>query len=329
MRTPSSHYLLRLLAFVLALLLNPHAARAQTIETSGSTIESSGSTIESSGSTIEASGSTIEASGSTGGTTSYDAPNVYNLGGGTVSLATAILNGGTVTNGTINASTALTGYSGSVTASLTGTAELTKSTTGTLTLAGTNTYTGTTSVTGGTLLVTGSLGSTAATVFNDATLGGTGTIGGATTISAGGILTPGDAVGTLTFAQGLTLNAGAVINFDLGTVSDLIRVSGGTLSGPASGQVTFNFTDTGGFGQATYTLFDFTGASRLNFDLTDFAIGTAPVGWNYQFAFSDDTLRLNLTAAAVPEPASVALGAGVLALTAHLVRRRRLVRPRE
>lgn len=497
--TLSTLSLLRLPALVAALsLLLPFAARAQTTEGSAS----NGSTTEgstSNGSTTEGSssnGSTTEGSASGGGgtgTTSYDSPNVYNLGGSTVSLATAILNGGTVTNGTLNASTEITGYSGSITASLDGTAALTKSTSGTLILAGanaysggttisggtlqigdggsvgnlfgnatnnatllfnraddyaytgvisgsgdvttaggvlrfsqaqtytgnttvltgflalattvdqglsastkvdvasgaffdfsnraltvagltgggtvysfggssghltvntadgerqtfsgalggsypnfgltksgagtlvlsgSNTYTGSTDVTGGTLLVNGSLGATMTNVALGATLGGAGSIGGATTVESGGILAPGDSVGTLTFTNGLTLNAGAVLNFDLGTTSDLIAVTGGVLTGPGAGTVTVNLADAGGFGAATYTLFSFSGAQLSGFDLTDFTLGTTPGGWNYAFDLTADSLQLTVTASAVPEPATYAAMIGALALGLALVRRR-------
>lgn len=486
-------------AFVAALfVLLPLAALAQTTEGSAS----NGSTTEgstSNGSTTEGSasnGSTTEGSASGGGgtgTTSYDSPNVYNLGGGTVSLATAILNGGTVTNGTINASTEFTGYSGSVTASLAGVAALTKSTSGTLILAGPNSYSGGTTisggmlqignggstgnlfgdatnnatllfnraddyayngvisgsgdvgtvggilrfaqaqtytgntavltgflvlspnvdqglsastkvdvatgaffdisdraltiagltgggtvysyggvsghltvstpngerqtfsgvlggsfpafdltksgsgtlvlsgnndygglthVSGGTLLVNGSLGATMTNVALSATLGGTGSIGGATTIESGGILAPGDSVGTLTFTNGLTLNSGAVLNFDLGNTSDLIAVTGGALTGPGAGSVTVNVADSGGFGAATFILFSFTNTSLTGFDATNFTIGTAPTGWSYAFGLTADSLQLTVTASAVPEPATYAAIFGALTLGCVLLRRR-------
>lgn len=473
-------------AFVAALsVLLPLAALAQTTEGSAS----NGSTTE--GSTSN--GSTTEGSASAGGggtgTTSYDAPNNYDLGGATITLATAILNGGTVTNGTINASTAFTAYGGSITANLEGLGTLTKTTsdtlilagttdivgtiveagtlqigngnaaaflggivnnsevvfnrsgdysygnfitgsgnltttggilrftlaqtytgtttvsagylvlptntdqgisaatkvsvasgaffdisnhaqtiagltgagsvysfggssghltvntadgerqvfsgtlgssqpnfaftksgTGTLVLSGANNHTGATTVSAGTLLINGSLSNSATTVASGGTLGGTGTINTLTTIQSGGILSPGDTVGTLTFTNGLTLDSGAVLNFDLGTTSDLVVVNGGFLTGPSSGNVTFNLTSASGLTAATYNLFTFTGATLSNFDASDFTIGTAPSGWNYAFSLTADNLQL--TVSAVPEPATYAALLGALTLGCILLRRR-------
>jgi autotransporter-associated beta strand protein len=313
--------------FIAALLaLLPLAALAQTTDGSNGSATQGSASNGSASQTTE--GSTASASGTTAsGTTSYDAPLSYNLGGGTVSLATAILNGGTVTNGTLAVATEILGYSGSVTASLTGSASLTKSTTDTLTLAGANSYTGNTTVAGGKLLLNGSLGTTSVLVNNGATLGGTGSFGGTTTLSAGGILAPGDSVGTLTFTNGLTLDAGAVLNFDLGTTSDLIRISGGLLTGPGTGTVTLNLTNAGSFGAATYTLFDFTGATTSSFDTTDFTFGSTLTGYTYGLAFNGSTLEL--TVSAIPEPATYAAISGALLLGFVLLRRRRhLVRPR-
>jgi fibronectin-binding autotransporter adhesin len=463
--------------------------------TTGSTVDGSGSTT---GSTVDGSGGTV-GSGTVGsGTTSYDAPNSYDLGGATVTLATAILNGGTVTNGTLSASTEVLAYSGSVTAQLTSSGALTKSTagtlvlagqtnlsggafinegtlqigdgtntasfsgaitnnatvvfkrggdftfsnaisgsgslvhegsilrltvpttytgnttissgilvlatsanqglssatrvalasgasldisnraqtitgltgagsiysyggsagsltvstpgserqtfsgtlggsfpdfsfaksgTGTLALSGTNNYTGTTTVSGGTLLINGSIGNTATTVANGGTLGGTGSIGGLTTVESGGSLSPGDTVGTLTFANGLTLNSGSILNFDLGSTSDLLRISDGTLTGPLVGNVTVNVYDSGSFTPATYTLFNFAGATTADFNASGFAIGVAPGGMSYSFGLTADSLQLTVTA--VPEPATAAAALGGVALVALLVRRRQRLRRTE
>jgi autotransporter-associated beta strand protein len=91
---------------------------------------------------------------------------------------------------------------------------LTKSGSGTQTLSGANTYTGSTTVSNGTLLVNGSLAAGSAVTVASGALGGVGSIGGATTVNAGGYLAPGtNGVGTLTFANNLTLNAASTNNF--------------------------------------------------------------------------------------------------------------------
>jgi fibronectin-binding autotransporter adhesin len=190
----------------------------------------------------------------------------------------------------------------------------TKSGSGTLTLGGTNTYTGATALNQGTLLVNGALGSGAVSVASGATLGGGGTFAGLTTLASGGILAPGTSPGTITFNAGLTLAGGSILNFELGTTSDLIVVGGGLLTGPSSGTVTLNFSDSSGFGAGTYTLINYTTASGTsNFSAGSFALGSTIAGFDYALGLSGSTLQL--TASAIPEPSTYAaiFGVGVLA----------------
>jgi autotransporter-associated beta strand protein len=206
---------------------------------------------------------------------------------------------------------------------LAGAGALTKQGTGTLTLTGANTYTGATAVSSGTLQVNGSLGATALSVANGATLSGSGTLGGLATFASGAILAPGNSPGTLTFTNGLTLANGSILSFELGTASDLIRVSGGTLTGSASaGGITLNLSNSGGFAPATYTLFDFTSAATSSFEVSDFAFGTTISGYSFNLAFSGSTLQL--TASAIPEPSTYAVMAGLAAFGLVVFRRRRL-----
>ncbi len=95
-------------------------------------------------------------------------------------------------------------------------------------------------------------------------------------IADGGILAPGDTVGTLTVGS-ISLSNASLLNYELGTpgvigsgVNDLISVSGDlTLDG------ILNTTALTGFGPGGYRLFDFGGA------LTDntLDIGTVPSGF--------------------------------------------------
>ncbi|CAM3062577.1 beta strand repeat-containing protein [Rariglobus hedericola] len=233
--------------------------------------------------------------------------------GGTVTLGSNTLTIGN-TNNNLNSSF------GGVISGTNG--KLTKAGSGTLTLSGTNTYTGATSVDAGKLFVNGSIANTAVTVKLNSTLGGTGSIGGLTTVQSGARLAPGVSSGTLTFANGLSLNTGAILDFDLGTASDLIRVSSGTLTGSAvAGGITINLADSGGFVTGTYTLVNFSNATLSSFDLSDFVLGSTLSGYNYALAFSGSTLVL--TASVIPESTTVAQLFGAATLVFAAVRRRR------
>ena len=190
---------------------------------------------------------------------------------------------------------------------------------------GTNTLTvtGTTSVTAtGTLFNNATLASTV-TVASGATLGGTGTYSGLTTLSTGAHLSPGSSPGTTTFSGGLTLNDGAILNLELGTLSDLILVSGGTLTGSAgAGSITVNLTDSGGFTARTYNLIDGSGSTLSGVEASDFAIGTGIAGYDFNFSLTNNILQL-VAFAAIPEPsnATVLVTLGVITFAAS--RRRR------
>jgi autotransporter-associated beta strand protein len=153
---------------------------------------------------------------------------------------------------------------------------LTKSGAGTLRLNAANLYGNGTTINGGTLLVNGSI-TGAVTVASGATLGGVGTIRGTVTVQDGGVLSPGDpllggaGVGTLTISN-LVLQAGAVLQYELGTNSDTTVVSSNLT---AAG--TLNVADAGGFGAGAYTLFTYGKTLTYN----GLSIGAAPAGFNY------------------------------------------------
>lgn len=230
---------------------------------------------------------------------------------GTVSLSSG---GGTIDTQAFNVASA---------ASLSGSGALTKTGSGTLTLSGANTYTGATNIQAGKFVVNGTLANTAVTIHSGATLGGSGNIGGITTLLSGATLAAGNSPGTLTFTNGLTLEADSILDLELGSLNDLIVVSGGVLTGPSDGTVTINLTDAGGFAAGTYTLIDATGTSLTSVVGTDFVFGAMIEGYDYSIDFVDSLLVLTAAAIAVPEPATVSALAGLAVLGLAACRRQR------
>jgi outer membrane autotransporter protein len=99
---------------------------------------------------------------------------------------------------------------------------------GTETLTGANSYTGATRVLGGTLAVNGSIAGSAVTVSNGGTLKGTGTVG-ATTVMNGGVIAPGNSIGTLTVNGNYSQAAGGIYQAEVdpgSNASDRIAVNG-------------------------------------------------------------------------------------------------------
>ncbi|WP_395346358.1 autotransporter-associated beta strand repeat-containing protein [Variovorax sp. UC122_21] len=164
--------------------------------------------------------------------------------------------------------------------SIGGSGSLTQAGSGSLDLTGASTYASGTTVAVGTLSVNNKSGSATGTgdvqVQAGATLAGTGSVAGAVTVDKGGVLSAGNGgAGTLTLGS-LSLNAGSVLNYELGqagvaggSLNDLIDVNGNLqLDG------TLNVSETAGgkFGAGLYRLINYTGT------LTDngLDIGTAP-----------------------------------------------------
>ncbi len=193
---------------------------------------------------------------------------------------------------------------------------------GTLILAGSNTYTPPTNVDGGTLLVTGSTAAdSAVTVDAGATLGGTGTIGGVTTIAGGATLAPGASVGTLTFGNDLTLEDGAVWDWEFvdNTAGNYDQVAGTTLVLPTEGAtgITLDITGLTGHSVNWYDEFTLFTGDVENFDADLFTLVNHS-DWSRGWSISAEN---GLVLTAVPEP-----GAWLLLLAAMacglLVRRR-------
>jgi autotransporter-associated beta strand protein len=218
-----------------------------------------------------------------------------------------------------------------------GTLAISKSDIGRQTLTGTNTYTGVTNVTAGVLAIggAGSINSSSAVtvnggtflqnssvavnrsvIVNSGTIGGTGSYSGSVALGSGHIA-PGDGVGTVTFIGGIGLSSGSVLDFQLGSSSDLINISSGSLALDG----TLNVTSSGGFGTGTYTLLS--GFSNLSNNGLNF--GTMPSGYLYSLSYTSNSVLLNVSSAlatAVPEPGSIALlGLGGMALLRRRSRR--------
>jgi autotransporter-associated beta strand protein len=174
---------------------------------------------------------------------------------------------------------------GSVTSNInTGSGTLTKADAGTWTLSGTNSsYTGATAINAGTLNVTGSLASgSAVTVASGATLAGNGTVSGTVNVLNGGIVAPGNGgPGTLNTGA-LTLNSTSVLNYDVGTSTDLIAVTGAlTLDG------TLNITANGTYALGTYNIITYSPPIG-NLTNNGLAVGTTPAG-NYSYLIDIST----------------------------------------
>ena len=268
---------------------------------------------------------------------------VVNLNGGTLTTARSItsgpgangtfnFNGGTLKAGGNNAtwmqglSAARVGNGGAIIDTngydvtigqalvANGTGGLTKNGLGTLILSGASDYAGATIVNQGVLLANGSLVS--AVTVDGGTLGGSGSVGAITLNS--GTLAPGGGLDNSLSSSGLTWNADATIRIDLSgaSSSDLFSLTGAFTKGTGSG---FAF-DFGGGGEAggSYGLGVF---SSTNFVSGDFVANNLGAGLVGQFLIDGDSLTLNVSA--IPEPSAFAVVAGLGAIGAAGLRRRR------
>jgi hypothetical protein len=145
------------------------------------------------------------------------------------------------------------------------------------------------------------------------------------TLAAGAFLDPGSPAGTLTFnlggqldLSGSTAGTGSLL-FALGTTSDKVLISGGSLT-IGNGILDlddFVFSDSGGFGAGTYTLFD--GVTPIAAALGSHVSGMV-LGMPATLGFADGNTDIILTV--VPEPNTTAAVLCGLGLLAGLRRRR-------
>lgn len=130
-----------------------------------------------------------------------------------------------------------------------------------------------------------------------------GSISGAGTIDSSsvrvtGSLSPGNPTGNLQFTGDLEVDAGAELNFELGTLQDLVIVDGDlSLAGD------LNVFALDGFGAGTYTLFEYGGTFVDN----GVTLEVAPAGFNYELINDGASSSFLLSVTAVPEPGSLSL----------------------
>ena len=146
------------------------------------------------------------------------------------------------------------------------------------------------------------------------TLAGDDYVDQSTRLKAGGHVAPGTPFGLVTgrpqdlltgrlvFKNGLTLDGGSFLDFDLGTASDSIGV-GGLFFGPSTGLVTLNLSDSGGLAPGSlYTLISFGANSGV--DLSDFTFGNVVPGYQYDLQLNGNSLQVAVN---VPEPSTALL----------------------
>ena len=167
--------------------------------------------------------------------------------------------------------------------------------TGTLTLGGICAYNGSTTVNGGILKVTGTV-PTATTVNPGGAIGpSTGTFSALVTLASGNsaINLLDNAITTTAFQNGLTLNNGNQLSFDLNSsTADQISVSGGSFL--HSGTVTINLNAITSFTSGTtYTLI--TDAANDITTTSGFVVGTTPSGYAGVLGNSGGALTVTIT----------------------------------
>jgi outer membrane autotransporter protein len=164
-------------------------------------------------------------------------------------------------------------------------------------------FTGTTNVMGGALHVNGFLGNSAVTVTGGGTLNGNGTVG-AVAVQSGGIVGPGNSIGTLTVNGNYSAASGSVYQAEFNAAGQADRLSISGTATIASGAV-LNLvkTDAGVSTAGTYTLLTAAGGLNGTFIVT----GLAPASYFSSQVISYDANDVFLNIAKTKTFASVGL----------------------
>jgi autotransporter-associated beta strand protein len=176
---------------------------------------------------------------------------------------------------------------------------LTKVGSGTLTLSGTNTYTAGTTVNAGTLSVNGDISaSSGVTVNSGGTLGGTGTVSD-TVINAGGILAPGNSIGTIAVSGNLTFNSGSTYAVEVSpSAADRTNVSG---TATLAGTVAASFA-AGNYITKSYTILS---AGTRSGTFSALTTTNLPAGFSAALSYAGNDALLDLTMVGFTSPASL------------------------
>ena len=151
----------------------------------------------------------------------------------------------------------------------------------------TKTGLGTVSVTGSTNLNGGNVTVSAGVLNAGFTASGLGAIN----VANGATLNLYDGATTTMSISGLTLANGSSLGFDLNapTVNDILNLTGTAAVTPT---VSLNFNNLGGLAVGTYDLINVTGGTLT---ATDYILGLAPSGLNYNFSTTNANQTLRLT----------------------------------